>query len=84
MGLLVETWLTDFIKTSAPAVSILLLFFWWTTTKLIPQLQKERSEAIAAFQAEMAAERVMHREALDKILAIVVQVVQTEHGGHDI
>ena len=47
------------------------LILWWLTQKLVPQLQKERSEAITAFQHEMEQERVMHRETIEKVLALV-------------
>ena len=61
MGLLMDTW-PDLLKTFGVNTGIILIFFLWLTKTLIPQLQKERSEAIAAFQAEMQAERSMHRE----------------------
>ena len=55
------------------------LALWWLTLKLVPQLQKERSEAIAAFQSEMAAERSMHRELVDRVINAnqhALQIVQ--------
>jgi hypothetical protein len=53
------------------------LILWWLTLKLIPQLQKERSEAIAAFQVEMEKERIMHKETLDKLVEHFKWMVET-------
>ena len=47
------------------------LMLWWLTLKLIPQLQKERSEAISAFQHEMEEERRLHRETIEKVVGIL-------------
>ena len=47
------------------------LMLWWLTLKLVPQLQKERTEAIAAFQHEMEEERKLHREVIEKMLALL-------------
>ena len=44
------------------------LMLWWLTLKLVPQLQKERSEAISAFQHEMEEERRVHREMVEKVI----------------
>ena len=51
------------------------IFFWWTTTRLIPELQKERAEAIVSFHNEMEAERRLHREANDKLMALLEKVL---------
>ena len=45
------------------------LILWWLTLKLIPQLQRERQEAIAVFREEMQAERITHQQALQQIIS---------------
>lgn len=62
-------WAQLLSSTGAPVI-ILLIFFRWATQKLIPELQKERHEAIQAFQEEMAKEREMHKQAIDRIMAV--------------
>lgn len=44
------------------------LMLWWLTLKLIPQLQNERSEAIAAFREEMRLERELHQQTIQQII----------------
>lgn len=53
------------------------LILWWLTLKLIPQLQKERTEAILAFQQEMEKERVLHRDTVDKLIEHFKWMVET-------
>lgn len=53
------------------------LMLWWLTLKLIPQLQKERSEAILAFQQEMEKERSLHRDTVDRLIDHFKWMVET-------
>mgnify|MGYP001566756303 CR=1 FL=1 len=53
------------------------LMLWWLTLKLIPQLQKERSEAISAFQAEMEKERELHRSTINQLIEHFKWMVET-------
>ena len=65
------------------------MMLWWLTAKLIPQLQKERSEAIAAFQSEMEKERVLHRQVNAELTrrndllteSLLDRLVRSERGG---
>lgn len=57
------------IKDVGVPVAILLLLFNYTTRHLIPELQKERSEAIKAFQDEMKSERQLHHDVIDKVVS---------------
>mgnify|MGYP001578490282 CR=1 FL=1 len=45
------------------------LMLWWLTLKLIPQLQRERGEAISAFREEMHLERESHRVEMERAIA---------------
>lgn len=60
-------WIINVLADLGAPAGVLAVFFWWVTAKLVPQLQKERSEAIAAFQNEMTEERKLHRDAIDRI-----------------
>mgnify|MGYP001610299509 CR=1 FL=1 len=53
------------------------LMLWWLTLKLIPELQKERTEAIVAFQMEMEKERTMHRETISQLITHFKWMVET-------
>ena len=53
------------------------LILWWLTLKLIPQLQKERSEAISAFQTEMEKERDLHRSTINQLIEHFKWMVET-------
>ena len=53
------------------------LILWWLTLKLIPQLQKERSEAISAFQTEMEKERDLHRCSINQLIEHFKWMVET-------
>ena len=46
------------------------LVLLWLTLKLIPQLQKERSEAIAAFVSESEHQRKECQENVREIMAV--------------
>ena len=52
----------EILKTVGLGGGFLFLLFRWMTSNLIPQLQKERSDAIQSFEREMAYERTLHRE----------------------
>ena len=60
-------WIINILADLGAPAGVLAVFFWWVTAKLVPQLQKERSEAIAAFQNEMSEERKLHRDTIDRI-----------------
>ena len=44
------------------------LMLWWLTLKLVPQLQRERNEAITAFREEMCLERDAHQRSIQQII----------------
>ena len=58
----------ELIKTWGLASGTIVIVLWWMTQTLIPQLQKERSEAIKSFQEEMAKERELHIQVNERIL----------------
>ena len=64
--------LTAFVNLGAVG-----LMLWWLTLKLIPELQKERTEAIVAFQMEMEKERTMHRETISQLITHFKWMVET-------
>ena len=57
----------EIIKTLGIGGGLLFLLFRWMTKDLIPQLQKERSEAIQSFEKEMAYERTLHRDMFERM-----------------
>lgn len=67
--------MSESMWTVVSNAGVLGVFFWWATSKLIPQLQKERQEAIRSFHDEMEAERKLHREANDKLLELLEKVL---------
>ena len=44
------------------------VLFWYLAFKLVPQIQRERSEAIEAFREEMRLERVSNEQGLKQII----------------
>ena len=44
------------------------VMIWWLTFKLVPQMQKEHTESLNAFQTEMKEERALHREVNKAIM----------------
>lgn len=60
-------WVNIAADVGAP-VAVLLAGFWWATSKLIPNLQKENSDARVAFAREMEAERNVHQDTIERIV----------------
>ena len=58
----------EFAQAVGVPVAILLLLFNYATKTLIPELQKERSEAIKAFQDEAQKERLSHEMSVEKVV----------------
>ncbi len=58
----------EFMQAVGVPVAILLLLFNYTTKTLIPELQKERTEAIRAFQDEAGKERMSHEASVSKVV----------------
>lgn len=44
------------------------LILWWLTLKLVPQLQRERTEAIAAFKDESEKQRILHQTIVERMV----------------
>lgn len=62
-------WINAAADLGAPVV-VLVAGFWWATTKLIPKLQQESTEARLAFAQEMASERKVHQDTIERIVKV--------------
>lgn len=78
--MIVENGITDFqyfinVASNLTPAGVFGVFAWWATSKLIPQLQQERREAINSFVKEMESERTVHREVMNHVVSVHERLV---------